>query len=166
MVVAPNFNEAAVKDVFGAVESYCRSMGRFESVNTHEPTNAPQQGLTCAVWIDSIVPILRSGLNSASGSLNFRIRIYIPFRQQPLDAIDADVMTAVSELMGAFIGGFTFSSVTQIQDQIRGVDILGGEGSGERLDARAGYLEMDRKIYRVMTIRLPIVINDMWTEEQ
>ena len=164
MVLASNFSEAAVRDVLGAVESYLRQMGRFDSVNLHEPTNAPAQSLTAAVWCDSIVPITRSGLNSASGSLNLRIRIYIPFRQQPLDAIDAEVMTAVSELMGAFIGGFTFSTVTQVQDSIRGVDVLGGEGSGERLDARAGYLEMDRKIYRVMTIRLPIIVNDMWTE--
>lgn len=160
----PSFNEAAVHDVFGAVESYCRQMGRFDSVNTHEPTNAPQQGLTCAIWVDGIVPINRSGLAATSGSLNLRIRIYMPFREQPADMIDPEVLTAVTELMGAFIGGFTFSSVTQIQDNIRGVDVRGGEGSGERLDARAGYLEMDRKIYRVMTIRLPVIINDMWTE--
>jgi hypothetical protein len=161
MVTAPNFNEAAVLDVFGQVESMCLAIGRFESVNKNEPKSAPSSGITCAVWVDSIKPIRRSGLAATSGALNLRIRLYLPFLQQPYDMIDPSVVVAVSELLGAFTGDYDFSPNS---DSVRGVDILGGEGSGELLDARAGYLEMDKKVYRIMTIRLPIIINDMWTQ--
>lgn len=164
MPTPPNFNEAVIVDVLAAVESYCLQTGRFDSVNKHEPTNAPGRDLTCAIWVDGIKPIKRSGLSATSGSLSLRIRIYMPFRSEPYDVIDSHVLAAVSELMGAFIGDFQFSATASVNDSIRCVDIRGGEGSGEMLDARAGYLEMDRKIYRIMTIRLPIIVNDMWTE--
>jgi hypothetical protein len=157
---APNFNQAAVQDVFGQVESICQQIGRFEVVTKHEPKNSPPQGIYLAIWIDRIRPIKRSGLAATSGALCLRIRIYMPFQQQPYDLIDQDITTGVSELMGAFTGYFDFQSA----DNIRGIDIFGGEGSGELFDAQAGYLEMDRKHYRVMTIRLPIIINDMWTQ--
>lgn len=158
--VQPNFNQAAVNDVYANVVSLCQQVGRVEYVSSHEPKNAPPAGIYAAIWVDRIRPIRRSGLAATSGALCLRIRIYLPFQQQPYDLIDPDIITTVSELMGAFTGYFDFNSA----DNIRGVDILGGEGSGEMLDAQAGYLEIDKKIFRVMTIRLPIIINDMWTQ--
>jgi hypothetical protein len=159
MATAPHFNEAAINSVFDQVVSLALQLGRFEQVNQHEPKNAPANGITCAVWVDDLVPISRSSLDAISGALILMVRIYTPFQQQPYDMIDPSVITAVSELMGAFAGDFDFGNVADV----RCVDILGGEGSGQKMRAKAGYLEISRNLYRVMTLTLPIIVNDMWT---
>lgn len=164
MVTAPNFTEQMITDIIGSVQTLASQTGRFEVVIKNEPVSAPTTGLMCAVWIDSITPIRRSAINATSCSFNLRIRVYMPFRAQPYDIIDTEVLSGISEIIGALTGDFTFSQTALVQDQIRCIDIFGGEGSGEKLDARAGYLELDRKIYRIMTIRCPIIINDAWNQ--
>jgi hypothetical protein len=42
------------------------------------------------------------------------------------------------------------------------VDLLGAHGIP--LSARAGYDEQDSKMFRVMDINLPLVINDVWQQ--
>lgn len=155
-----NFNEAAVNTILDQVVSACMNTGRFENVNLHEPKQSPGSGLQCAVWVDSIFPVRSSSLIAVSGALRLRIRIYIPFVQQPYDMIDPSVLSAVTDLISIFSGNFDFGQAAQT----RAIDIFGGEGSGEKLSAQAGYLEMDRKVFRIMTVQLPIVINDMWQE--
>ena len=43
-----------------------------------------------------------------------------------------------------------------------GVDLLGMAGSP--LGAQAGYINQDGALYRVMTITLPLLITDAWTQ--
>lgn len=152
-------NQAAVYGIFGSVESLCRELGVFETVNQHEPKSPPTAGMACAVWVNAIVPLTkRSGLNFTDGSINLRIRVYTPFASQPYDAIDPNVLTSVCDLLAALSGDFTFNG----QWNVRCIDLMGGEGSGEKLDATAGYLELDRKVFRIMTIRCPVIVNNMW----
>jgi hypothetical protein len=164
MVTAPNFTEQVIVDILSTLESLVAQTGRFEIVKKNEPVSAPTGGLTAAIWIDSIVPIRRSGLNATSVAFNVRVRAYMPFRAQPYDIIDTEVLAGISEIMGALTGDLNFSQNQRIDDAIRTIDIIGGEGSGEKLDARAGYLELDRKIYRIMTIRCPIIVNDAFQQ--
>lgn len=164
MVTTPNLTEQMIGDIISSVQTLAASTGRFEVVIKNEPVSAPTTGLMCAIWIDSINPIRRSAINSTSVSFNLRVRVYMPFRAQPYDIIDTEVLAGITEIMAALSGDFTFSQTATIDDKIRCVDLLGGEGSGEKLDARAGYLELDRKIYRIMTIRCPIIINDAFSQ--
>ena len=62
-------------------------------------------------------------------------------------------------LIGAYSGDFDFGG----EAGVRAVDLLGMTGTP--LAAIAGYIEMDRKMMRVITITLPVVINDLWTQE-
>ena len=45
---------------------------------------------------------------------------------------------------------------------VRNIDLLGMYG--ESLSMTAGYLDIDRTFYRVATVVLPMVINDMWSQ--
>ncbi|MFD6619983.1 hypothetical protein ACFWFB_32600, partial [Streptomyces albidoflavus] len=59
-----------VLGILDGVESHAAASGWFERVNGHEPKSAPTTGgLTAAVWIDSIAPVLSSGLASTTGRL-------------------------------------------------------------------------------------------------
>jgi len=154
-----NFNDAAVNAVFDHILAYAEQSGRFDSVNAHEPKNAPPDPTGCsfACWIQEIDPMGQmSGLHSASGVVVINARVYTGFRQQPFDGIDPKVTSASMEMLARFGGSFNFGGAAGT----RNVDIFGS--SGFKLSCAAGFLELDRVVYRVMTVTIPVIINDMF----
>lgn len=146
-----------IRTILAAVETHALQSGYFQAVNGHEPKSAPQNGLTCAIWVEQIGPARgASGLNSTSARLALFVRLYTPMLTQPEDAIDPDLMTALDALMAAYSGDFTLGGL------VRDVDLLGRHG--DPLSARAGYLTTSGAEYRVMTITLPLVVNDLWSQ--
>lgn len=155
----PAFNDQSVMTVFDKVVSYALASGRFDTVNQHEPKNAPGNGLNCSVWMNTINPIRGSGLNTTSGIVTLYTRIYTNFRKQPFDAIDPEVMSATASLMTALTSDFDFGGAAGV----RAIDLL-GMFSSVPLSAAAGYVEIDRQMFRVMTITVPIIIDDMFIQ--
>lgn len=140
--------------ILDKITSHALTAGLFERVNNHEPKNAPGNGLTAAIWADAIEPIKSSGLNSTSARLTFKVRVYSSMLQEPQDAIDPNIALAVDVLFTAYSGDFDLGG------NARNVDLLGQFGIG--LSAQAGYLNQDGKLYRVMDITLPVIVNDIW----
>jgi hypothetical protein len=149
-------NLAAILD---PVVSHALASGWFERVNTHEPKSAPTKaGLTCAVWSDDIGPAAgQSGLASTTGLVILFVRLYTSMVQEPADAIDPNLVDALSALFTAYSGDFELGGL------VRNVDLLGAAGS-PGLRAKAGYINQDSKLYRVFTITLPLVVNDVWDQ--
>ena len=112
--------------------------------------------MTAAVWINDLRPIQSSGLASVSVRLEFCCRIGLSMLTEPQDDIDPRVMDAVDSMFLALCGDFDFGS------QARYIDLLGSDG--EALRALAGYVEQDSKMFRVVTIFVPILINDAYVE--
>jgi hypothetical protein len=142
--------------ILNEVQSHAMSSGLFERVNGHEPKNAPGNGLTAAVWAQDIAPVRGSGLASTSARVVFNVRIYSSMLQEPQDAIDPQILNAVDVLMTAYSGDFTLGG------NVRNIDLLGQ--TGQALSALAGYINQDNKMYRVMTIALPVIVNDVWEQ--
>lgn len=139
--------------------SHALTLGIFERVNQHEPKNAPGNGLTAAVWVDDIGPARgQSGLSSTTARVVCVVRLYTSMLQEPQDAIDPNLVDAVDALMAAYSGDF------ELGGNVRCIDLLGGLG-GTPLAARAGHITVDQKAYRVMTITVPLIINDAWNQE-
>lgn len=145
-----------ISTILDSVVSHAMALGLFERVNGHEPKNAPGLGLTAAVWVDRIEPVRSSGLASGSGRLVFNVRVYTGMTSEPQDAIDPNVLSAVDALMGAYAGDFDLGG------SVRHVDLLGAAGTP--MQAQAGYINQDGRIYRVMTITLPLIVNDIWEQ--
>jgi hypothetical protein len=146
-----------VTAILDGLVSHALTLGLFERVNQHEPKSAPGNGLTAAVWADEIGPDPESsGLASTSGVVTFLVRLYTSMLSEPQDAIDPQLLSAVDALMTAYSGDFDLSG------SARCVDLLGQ--SGATLSAKAGYLNQDSKIYRVMTITVPVIVNDVWSQ--
>jgi hypothetical protein len=147
-----------IRTILSAVESHALASGFFADVNGHEPKSPPTSGITCAVWVEQIGPARGgSGLDSTSSRLALYVRLYSSLVQQPADAIDPDLMDALDWLMAAYSGDF------QLGGLVRHVDLLGTYG--DPLSARAGYLAESGAEYRVMTIILPLIVNDLWDQE-
>lgn len=143
--------------VMDKMQSHAMALGVFERVNLHEPKNAPGSGLSAAIWIDYIGPVpTSSGLAATSSLLVFNIRIYSSMLAEPQDYIDPNVIDAVDLLMGAYSGNFELGS------SVAWIDLLGQ--SGRQMEAQAGYINQDGKLFRIMTITLPVVLNDVWSQ--
>jgi hypothetical protein len=157
--MSAQFNDAAINAVLDKLTGYAMASGRFDAVNQHEPKNSPGTGITFAVWVQRIRPAPRgSGLAATTGVALFNGRVYQNFRSQPFDAIDPKVMAAVTDYMGSLSGDFLLGNV----GGVRNVDLLGQ--TGQALDAQAGYIEIDKTVFRVMTIQIPVIINDMFVQ--
>lgn len=150
------FNETAINSIYDKVLSHAMSLGYFETVNGHEPKNAPTNGVTAAVWFQALTPLKSSGLAATSGLVLLNVRLYTSFLQQPFDSIDPAMVAAAAALLNAYSGDFDFGAT------VREVDLLGAYGTG--MNAVAGYVQIDNKIYRIITINVPIVVNDMFTQ--
>lgn len=151
-----NFDQAAVLGMVDKVTSHAASLGIFRRVNTHEPKAAPGSGLTYAVWADVIEPLDGSGLASTSGYVVLNGRIFGNMLQKPEDEIDPRIITSVVTLIGAYSADFDFGAT------VRAVDLLGMYG--QKLGAKAGYVTIAGGMYRVMTITIPVIVNDMWSQ--
>lgn len=150
-------NEEWIDDIFDAVISDVQRSGYFDKVNGHEPKKAPNYGLTAAVWVQAIDPMpLLSGLASTSGRIVFMVRIYSNMLKEPQDAIDPAVMKAVSNIMRRYHDDFDFEGA------IRNIDLLGAFGIA--LAGQAGYLEIDKKEFRIFDITVPCLIDDVWPQ--
>lgn len=145
-------------DLITRLTDHARASGLFDRVNEHEPKNKPGRGLTCALWIDRIEPARsRSGLTATDARVVFNVRVYTNMLQNPQDMIDLSVMDAVDYLFSAYTGDFSLG------DESRFIDVL-GMTQGHALDSQSGYINIDNMTYRVMTISVPVIIENAWIQ--
>lgn len=148
-----------IRAIFAAVESHVSRTGWFDRISGHEPKNAPGTGMTAAMWLSKIGPdIESSGLAATSGRIVLTIRLYSPMLAEPQDEIDLDLALATHAVLLALSRDHTLGGL------VRTIDLL-GMGSSDRLGGDAGYLNQDQKLYRVMVITVPCLVNDLWEQE-
>lgn len=153
-----SFDQAAVNTIFSNVVSHAAKLGVFRRVNTHEVKSAPGSGLTYVVWVDRIEPVgAASGQAATSGYVVLNGRIYGNAFLKPEDDLDPRILTAATTLINEYTGAFTFG------ETVRNLDLLGMYG--EKLGAQAGYVTIGSTVYRVMTVTIPLIVNDMWEQE-
>ncbi len=140
-----------------ALESHLLATGLFRRVNTHEPKNAPDTGLTAALIVSAINPDQSSGLQATSAVVVYQARLYLGMLNEPQDAIDPSMITAVDTVFTALTGDF------ELGGNARAIDLLGMTGGGG-LSATAGYVTVDTTMYRIMDITIPVIHNDVWTQ--
>lgn len=149
--------EDTIDGIIDAIVSHALATAYFVTVNGHEPKSTPSTEMTCAIWLQRIRPIpARSGLNKTTGLVIFNCRLYIGMVTEPQDYIDPRMTKAASALMAAYSGSFTFG------DLISNVDLLGAHGTP--LEGIAGYITVGTTKFRVMTISIPCVVNDLFVQ--
>jgi len=148
----------ATLTIMQALESHLAASALFDTVNKHEPSNAPVSGgLTGAIWWDNVRPAPEhSGLPLSSAVTTFMIRVYSKAFQKPQDMIDPTIVAAVDALFIRLHGDYTLGGT------IREIDLLGL--AGPPMTANAGYVTIDGTVFRTVDITVPCLINDAWIQ--
>jgi hypothetical protein len=146
-----------IEDVLDKLTSHALAQGVFDQVNAFEPKAAPGRGITAALWCDRIQPINTSGLQSTSILLTYNLRIYTNMLSAPQDTIDPNLIASVDIMCAAYSADFDLGGTS------REIDLLGAYSQG--LSAQAGYINQDGQVFRCMTLIVPVVINDVWSQE-
>lgn len=146
------------QDLFDNLISHAQATGLFETVNGHEPKSGPGGGVHAAFWAGTIDPVPRaSGLAVTSLRVEVLLRLQTNMLQQPYDAIDPNLIDATTTMLKAYSGDF------QLDSSVMEVDLLGEYGAA--LGARFGYLNQDGTLYRAVVITIPVILDDVLTQE-
>lgn len=148
---------AKVTDILDQLVSHALTLGLFELVNTSEPKSAPGWGLSYFLWLDQLIPVPeRSGLASTSVAMIWTGRILGNAFAEPIDQIDPNMTRAGATLIGEYHGNYSLGG------KVTALDLLGM--SGHRLLGQAGFININNRFYRVMTITIPMLCDDVWPQ--
>ncbi len=144
-------------DLVDAIASHVLSLGVCDRVNKHEPKSAPGNGVSAGIWLQGIRPLPEaSSLISTSGLVTVWCQLYGGMLKSPMDQIDPELAGAASTIIASISADFSLDGM------IRDVDLLGEFSDG--LKAEGGYLTIDHTMFRIFTLTIPCVINDMWEQ--
>jgi hypothetical protein len=132
-----------------------KASGLFVKVDKFEPRGQPGNGVTLFLISGPMRAITSSGLNNASLRWQIDGRLYTPMNYEPASELDAVLTAAASKYLEALCAQFTLGGL------VRCIDVFGSDG--EPLSATPGYLGQNDKVYRVVTLEIPLLINQQWT---
>lgn len=148
----------ASRPLINAMVSHAQVTGQFRRVNQFEPKSAPGDGLSAALWVQYVGPARGlSSLDRTSLRVVFTLRIFQNMLLDPPDSIDPAVLDATDALMNAYSGDFTLGGL------VMEVDLLGAYGNP--LEAQAGHVNIDGKMYRAVDINIPLILTDVYVQE-
>jgi hypothetical protein len=158
----------AMAKVLPMVRGVPKRLGVFDTVDGHEPLNAPGRGLHCFSYAGPVRTVAAaSSITSAAILVNFTVRIQtlaIAAKGQSNNDIDKNLLRATGVLFDAYIGHFRLTDHAGSK-LVRCVDVFGAYGS-QGLTMVPGYLNSDGTIFRVGVINLPLLLNDEYDEEE
>lgn len=145
-----------IQGILDVMVSHALGTGLFEAVNQYESKQSPSNGITASIWVDRVTPVKTSSLMNTSVRIELTLRMYAATLLEPYDDIDPNLTTALDTLMRAYCGDF------EVGGQARHIDIFGAYGSA--LESRSGYINLDGKEFRVFSIRIPLIVDDLWSQ--
>lgn len=148
-----------ISSVLDILISDAQLLGLFERVNQYESTNSPGTGLTAElVWMMGPTPMAnRSGLASTSARVVYGMRIMLEFKNTPKESLDPAITNAVDLYINNLHGELALADA-----QGSFIDVFGM--GGVPLDAQGGYLTLDQSTFRVGTITIPVIMENVWTQ--
>lgn len=145
-----------ITSILDGLVSHAMGTGYFQQVNEHESKQSAFEGLTCEIWVEQVRPVKTSGLASTSIMIQFQVRMYAGTMAEPYDDTDANLVVALDALMRDYISDFTLGGL------LRHVDVFGAHSNGVR--ASTGFVNHDGKEFRVFSINLPCIVDDLWDQ--
>lgn len=146
----------AIQDEFISI---AQRSGYFDTAQGHESKNPPGKGIHFEVLYGGKRPA-KSGLSSTSVVAFYLLRVACSMTREPLDSIDVDLAQAADAIWDGVHGGYKFDNITGV----RCGDLLGSDG--DAMSDESGYITYGSTQYRVIAIRVPVIINDAYNQAE
>jgi hypothetical protein len=147
-----------LREAYGKLIDLVSGAYAWGAIIQHEPLSAPDApGVICCIFpADPVAPLAESsGLAAADARMPVMVRLMRNALAEPQDQRETDLIDAYDALMTAMLGAFT------VNGTVRAIDVLGE--SGEALAGQWGYISLDKPIFRIIDITVPLMINNAWT---
>lgn len=139
-----------IKGSLEAIQSALLKGGYFKGgVTIGEPKSPLSSRFTAAIFMDS-VSIPGTVLAALEEVHVVTLRVYDDMLREPTSDIELELSLVLSDLMNDLAGDFSLG------DTIRAIDVAGMYGTP--MGARWGYLEMSGKMYRIVDVTLPLIV--------
>lgn len=144
-----------LKKIYSALNSHAKSTKLFQSVQQHDPKSGLRKGsIACGIALRT-VNTARSGLNSTSARMDFDLLLYGHADGEPADSIDLNLAEAADTMIERLLEDLTLGG------EAANIDVQGSDGGS--LSVQTGYFEGDENTYRVFTVSIGVIVNDVWT---
>lgn len=152
------FDAQAITDLYSAVVSAIKAGGQFRQVVQHEPKAAPVTLPAVALWLSDVSPVgAVSGLASTSARLELMARVYLNWASKSEEQTDLELLRLSASVVATYTAGFT------LHGEVMQVDLLGSYG--DALSVKPLWLVHDGKTFRSAEIIIPLILDDVWTQE-
>ena len=138
-----------VTNTMRAIQSHLAAAGYFRHVQIGEPKAAPSQRFTAAIFMEAIEPH-DIPLATICALYKMVVRVYDNMTHEPQEDVELEMSIVVDKVMNDLSGDFTLGGT------VRGIDV-------SQLRTQWSYLDVDRTMYRIADISIPIIVNDVAT---
>lgn len=154
----PAITDLGLSALRDALLTHAKTIGGIHTAAGHEPLKGPERGnVHLALWFDGLTPVPAvSGLAATSVRVGWIARLYIAADGQKLDDVETRLSTLADRLLAAYSGDFSLGG------RVRNVDLLGAHGPA--LSCQFGYQRFENGIFRVATVALPLIVNNVWEQ--
>jgi hypothetical protein len=142
-----------IKTALVNLTSAMQALGIFDKVQGVEPKQPPGNGVTAAIYLNSVGPAAKvSGLDRASALYVFTLRLYSNMLKEPAEDIDPNLVACIDGVFDALAGDLDLGA------SVRNIDYFGE--CGTPLSAKAGYVDVSGTMFRCIDITIPLIVND------
>ena len=146
-----------ISDTLDQVLSHAAASAHCDAWSLGEPITPPAgQRLHAAVYMrdtDTVSLYLDGGTLEVH---NVILRLYRPVLREPIANSERELAQAASDLRQDLVEDFTLGA------KVREIDVAGAIG-GEGLGTEWGHVVIDNVMFRIVDIRIPIVVDDSAT---
>ena len=139
-----------------AVTSFLKVDGKFRTVTIGEPKSiTPLTSICVAVFMQSTA-ITKFYLNGGTEEVHVvMVRLYRDMLAEPTEDIETDLAKSVQRIVSDLLGDYDLGAT------IRNID--GAGGIGTNLGSAWGYTDLSGRMFRIVDITLPLIVDDSAT---
>jgi len=136
-----------------SVESHLRSSGYASSVVVGEPKSAMEAGprVTAAVWTVSATIVALTAGNETIELHVLNVRLYADAFTESPETLELAIVNAQSQVAAKLLADANLNS------SVRSID-AGGQ-YGVQFEGQYGYAEVSGKMYRIVDLTLPFIVD-------
>ena len=143
-----------IKSSLQAISSYIQASGYVQKSTIGEPESPPTERLAASVYMGNTA-IVSLTLNTTIEVHTVIVRFYMDMLREPTEQIEFKLAEVVSGIFNDLLGEYDLGAT------IRNIDAAGSHGTS--LGAVWGYTDVGGKMFRVVDLSIPLLVDDSAT---